>query len=235
MQKPTRVTSITSSRRSAALALALTASLDACGNTPLLSAAQTLRAGILGGPDLAMSRDDIAKIPYASIGVRLGRGPQAFVVLAKTNATTQQWISADKHLIETQNGRITKTIGFDQDITQTSFVTPDPLQNHLDPTKTYATDRLVDITDHTGITGDTATDTILIRSILTCDGSQTLTILGIPTPTYRWSETTTAPDIKWSKTNKYWQDQTTKTIWKSQQNITPKTPRIEIQLLRRYQ
>lgn len=238
MQKPPRVTSRTSARpgrgRLAALMLLLP-SLNACGDSPVASAAGYFRIGILGGADLAMTRDDVAKIPYASIAVRQGRGAQAFVVLAKIDATSQQWISADKHLIETQNGRITKTIGFDTDLTHTSFITPDPLHSHLDPAKTYAVDRLIDVTDHTGITGDAPTDAILVRSTLTCQGAQTITILGKPIQTNLWTETFTAPDIKWAETNKYWQDQTTRTIWKTQQHITPKSAKIDIELLRRYE
>jgi hypothetical protein len=238
MQKPPAVTSRTSARsgrtRLAALMLLLP-SLTGCGDSPLASAAGYFRTGVLGGADLAMTRADLAKIPYAAIGVREGRGPQAFVVLAKIDATSQQWISADKHLIETRNGRITKTIGFDTDLTHTDFITPDPIQAHLDPGKTYALDRLVDVTDHAGITGDVPTDAILVRSILTCQGPRTITILGTPIQTNLWNETVTAPDIKWSATNKYWQDQTTRTIWKTQQHITPKSPQIDIELLRRYE
>lgn len=238
MQKPSPVTSRTSPRpgcrRLVALMLMLPG-LNACGDSPMASAAGYFRTGVLGGADLAMSRADVAKIPYAAIAVREGRGPQAFVLLAKIDATTQQWISADKHLIETQNGRITRTIGFDTDLSHTDFITPDPVKTHLDPAKTYATDRLIDITDHTGITGDSTTDTILVRSTLTCNGPQTITILKTPVQTYQWTETITAPDIKWTKTNKYWQDQTTRTIWKTQQIISPKSPQIEIELLRRFE
>ena len=238
MQKPSPVTSRTSARRRrgrlAALMLLLPC-LNACGDSPVASAAGYFRIGILGGPNLAMTRDDVAKIPYASIAVRQGRGAQAFVVLAKIDATSQQWISADKHLIETRNGRITKTIGFEADLTHTDFITPDPIQNHLDPAKTYANDRLIDVTDHAGITGDAPTDAILVRSTFTCQGPQTITILGKPIQTNLWTETFTAPDIKWTETNKYWQDQTTRTIWKTQQHITPKSPKIDIELLRRYE
>jgi hypothetical protein len=218
----------------AALVLLLSG-LTGCGNSPLGSAAGYFRSGLLGGADLAMTRADVAKIPYASIAVRQGRGPQAFVVLAKIDPPTEQWISADKHLIETQNGRITKTIGFEIDLAQTDFVTPDPLATHLDPAKTYADDRLVDITDHSGVAGDAPTDTILVRSTFSCQGPRTITILGTPLQTYLWTETTTAPDIKWHETNKYWQDQTTRTIWKTQQIIAPNTPVIDIELLRRYE
>jgi hypothetical protein len=232
MQKPSAITSGT--LQALIIILTLATSLAGCGNSAMSSAAGYFREGILGGPDLAMSRADVLNIPYASIAVRLGRGPQAFVVLASQTNHIQHWVAADNHLIETQNGRITRTIGFDQDLTHTSFLNPDPLQAHLDPTKTYTLDRIIDLTDHTPPTGDSPADGLLVHATLTCQGPQTLTIIGVKTNTFLWAEKFTAPDIKWSQTNKYWQDQQTKTIWKSQQYIDPKLPKIETITLRRY-
>jgi hypothetical protein len=231
MQKQPAVTTRTLARTPL---LGLLLALAACGNSPLDSAAGAFRQGLLGGPDLGLSRADVAKIPYASIAVRLGRGPEAFVVLAQASGPTRQWIAADRHLLETQAGRITKTIGFPVDLTHSEFVTPDPLARHLDPTRTYALERIIDVTDHQGPTGDTPTDTLLVRSTLTCQGPRTITLLGIPVPTYLWTETATAPDLKWSQTNQYWQDQNTPTIWKSRQYTAPQNPPITITLLRPY-
>ena len=234
MQKLPGITSGTLPRRPSILCLCVCLTLAGCGNSPVSSAAGYFQEGILGGKDLAMSRQDVFKIPYASIAVRLARGPQAFVVLAKTTPQTQEWIAADKHLIDTQNGRITKTIGFDTDLTQTSFIKPDPLLNHLDPSQTYQTTRLIDVTDHMGPGDDTPTDSLIVTSTIACQGPRTITILGTEINTFLWTERTTAQDQKWVQTNKFWQDQHDKTIWKSQQNIAPNQPTIEIITLRKY-
>lgn len=238
MQKPPPATSTTSPRRASRAILVLAALLPAlagCGDSSMATIAGAFRTAAVGGADLSLTRDDVARVPYASIAVRQARGAQAFVVLAHLDPTSQQWVSADHHLIETRNGRITRTVGFASDLTHSSDITPDPLQAHLDPAKTYAGDRLIDITDHAGITGDTITDTILIHTTLTCSGPETITILKTPIQTYHWTETVTAPDLKWSTTNQYWQDQTTRTIWQTSQTTTPQNPKIQIQLLRRYE
>ena len=234
MQKLPGITSGRLSHGPLILCLCLSLTLASCGNSPVSSAAGYFQQGILGGKDLSMSRQDVFNIPYASIAVRLGRGPQAFVALATTTPQTQEWITADKHLIQTQNGRITKTIGFDIDLTQTSFLKPDPLLNHLDPNQSYQTTRLIDVTDHSGPSDDTPTNTLIVTSTITCHGRQTITILGTEINTFLWIENITAQDQKWSQTNKYWQDQTDKTIWKSLQNIAPNQAPIEITTLRKY-
>jgi hypothetical protein len=234
LPKPATTTSTRKYKSTGLLVLALAPVLVGCGNSAMSTVVGYMRLGVLGGADLKLTHADVYKVPYASIGVRLGRGPQAFVVLAKLDGDDAQWLSADKHLIETRCGRITRTIGFDRDLTHTSFLTPDPLVSHLDPGQTYAVDRIVDVTDHTGKTGDAPIDGILVRSVFSYDRAETVTILGQAISTNHWIETITAPDVKWSQTNEYWQDRQSRVIWKSRQNFAPDYVPLEITTLREY-
>lgn len=67
--------------------------------------------------DVELSPQEIEEIPYASAYLRIGSQKQVFVVLAfaelnrKTQQTQLKWVSADKAMIVTENGRIVKTIG----------------------------------------------------------------------------------------------------------------------------
>lgn len=67
--------------------------------------------------DVELSPQEIKDIPYASAYLTLGDQKQVFVVLAfaeknpLTDATQLKWVSADKSMIVTENGRIVKTIG----------------------------------------------------------------------------------------------------------------------------
>ncbi|HHF0504255.1 MULTISPECIES: YjbF family lipoprotein [Vibrio] len=67
--------------------------------------------------DVELTSDEIKQVPYASAYLRIGSQKQVFVVLAfaeenKVTGTKQlKWVSADKSMIVTENGRIIKTIG----------------------------------------------------------------------------------------------------------------------------
>ncbi|EHR0552727.1 TPA: YjbF family lipoprotein [Vibrio parahaemolyticus] len=67
--------------------------------------------------DVELSSQEIQDIPYASAYLKIGNQKQVFVVLAFaednpiTGVTQLKWVSADKSMIVTENGRIIKTIG----------------------------------------------------------------------------------------------------------------------------
>ncbi|MEF1336720.1 YjbF family lipoprotein, partial [Vibrio rotiferianus] len=67
--------------------------------------------------DVTLSKKEIQEIPYASAYLKIGTQKQVFVVLAfaETNplngAEQLKWVSADKAMIVTENGRIVKTLG----------------------------------------------------------------------------------------------------------------------------
>ncbi|CAH1528313.1 Regulator [Vibrio rotiferianus] len=67
--------------------------------------------------DVTLSKKEIQDIPYASAYLKIGTQKQVFVVLAfaETNplngAEQLKWVSADKAMIVTENGRIVKTLG----------------------------------------------------------------------------------------------------------------------------
>ncbi|WP_146074530.1 YjbF family lipoprotein, partial [Vibrio jasicida] len=70
--------------------------------------------------DVELTSDEIKQVPYASAYLRIGSQKQVFVVLAfaeedkVTGAKQLKWVSADKSMIVTENGRIVKTIGLQE-------------------------------------------------------------------------------------------------------------------------
>ncbi|NVD05410.1 YjbF family lipoprotein [Vibrio sp. JPW-9-11-11] len=76
----------------------------------------TLNEAFLGGDDIELTKEQVVGIPYASMYVRVNQGPQVFMVLAfaemnpVTGVEQLKWVSADRAMIVTEQGRIVKTL-----------------------------------------------------------------------------------------------------------------------------
>lgn len=76
----------------------------------------TIKEAFLGFENVEMSREQVATLPYASAYARINGGHRIFLVLAYTekNPTTgviqNKWMSSDKAMIVTENGRVVKTL-----------------------------------------------------------------------------------------------------------------------------
>lgn len=76
----------------------------------------TAKEALFGGSDVVLSAERIKSIPYASMYVKVNDGGKAFMVLALveknkiTGKPMLKWMSADKGVIVTEEGRIVKTI-----------------------------------------------------------------------------------------------------------------------------
>lgn len=76
----------------------------------------TLSEAFLGFGDVEMSEQQVSKLEYASLYAKINDGPKIFMVLAfaennpATGHTRLKWLSADRAMIVTENGRITKTL-----------------------------------------------------------------------------------------------------------------------------
>lgn len=70
----------------------------------------TIDEAIFGFDDIEITQATINNSPYASSYVRIGDGPQIFMVLALVEADQQKWLSSDKAMLVTQHGRIVKTL-----------------------------------------------------------------------------------------------------------------------------
>ncbi len=102
---------ISFSRRHA-LAMLAAVGLDRCGSNSDIDLA-TLKALYQGTTQPAsIARDDAARVPYASIGVRIDGGPQILLVLATATGPDLLWTSGAQVAIVTRGGRILKTAGF---------------------------------------------------------------------------------------------------------------------------
>lgn len=75
----------------------------------------TIDEAIFGFDDIEITQSTINNLPYASSYVRIGDGPQIFMVLALVEDGQQKWLSSDKAMLATQHGRVVKTLALPKD------------------------------------------------------------------------------------------------------------------------
>ena len=66
---------------------------------------------VIGGEDIELTDEFIAKQPYSFIRVDLGKGANIIMVLQKIDSGFYTWISEDEEKITTYNGKIVSTSG----------------------------------------------------------------------------------------------------------------------------
>ena len=164
----------------------------------------------------------IKNIPYASMLVRIGKGPSALMILESVNEDTFTWVSADGVYLVTKNGKIIKTAGLPNNLNQrldpklkwkdlsskneeyVSYVSfKDPDLNNLKVVSDY-------------FVGEYENHELFMTN-------KTLKLI---------EENINSNIIGWYETNSYWIDDEN-FIWKSTQYVTPKIPPIHYEVTKR--
>jgi hypothetical protein len=152
----------------------------------------------VGTDGVQLTDDDIQNMRYASQYMSINGGPQLFVVLAYDENGQQKWVTQDRATLVTQNGRVVKTVGLGDNLTQVSNLTNDPLAkvNQIIDGATWT--RQMAWTEHQQVRMATA------RSTFRWDGSDTLKVGSSVTPVRMLDEEVTASGKTWH--NRFWVD-----------------------------
>ncbi len=200
----------------------LASTLGGCrsgGNTDLRSEAAIIRLSI--APPQQVTIKQAAAIPYATIGIRLGNGPQAIATLATDDGGQRLWASGQKVMIvTTRSGQIQRTVG---------------LQNNLTWLMPSGSTEANPAAKRSVWSADFA-DLGVYAAPIQCDeiaaAHVQISILGNRIATRRTNVRCVAPQLNWSFQNAYWTDLQTGLVWRSIQHIHPKLDPIEIETLR---
>ena len=194
---------------------------------------QTISFAFLGTTDIDKSSNYINELPYASIYARIGDNSQLFMVLAFaeknhiTNLLQMKWVSNDRGMLITENGRLVKTINLPNgNLLNIHSDEPDPLSLglHLNQTpKNWS--RKIDWLPgyHIGYQLD---------STFKFDNSQKIKVNGTLISTLMFIETVTVKEIHYQYKNTFWINPHSGKVIKSQQYIAPSLPLIEITILK---
>ena len=157
----------------------------------------------------------ISNIPYASMLVRIGNGPEALMILESVNNDRYSWISADGVYLVIQDGIIIKTHGLTNNLTE-----------KLMASQTWQED-LYDNLEYVSYNSYSLPTLNNLKVISTYSlKSKTKINLMFEIKNLRLiEETLTSSEIAWSEINQYWVDESN-FVWKSEQNISPRLPTI---------
>ncbi len=181
--------------------------------------------GLISG-DQGVSLEEVAKVPYASVGVRVGSGTQIMLVLASRLDQSLLWTSAAHLALETRYGRIVRTAGLAHDLSATNFITSDPLAQGLQNLKTEtAAMRRIDLADRDAFQ-------IPVQSTFSPKGEAEIDILGTQVKTLRAVEHCVCAEPSWTFTNEYWADPGSGVMWRSIQFVHPDLDPLEVETFR---
>jgi hypothetical protein len=218
------------SRRSLLAAAAAAPFLARCSSDPNSDSAGLARMvgqsfDIFRGGS-AITLEQVANVPFASLGVRVGGGPQILLVLASRSGASMVWTSAAHIALEIRYGRILRTAGLPHDLTATAIVGSDPLEAGLQNLRSgAAARRTLDFADRSAFGN-------VVDSSLEPAGPADIDVLGTRIRTAHVVERCTCGSLAWNFTNEYWADTTAGRVWRSLQNVHPGLDALEIELFR---
>jgi hypothetical protein len=171
---------------------------------------------VFGGPGEQVTYQQAAAIPFASIAVRLGDGPEGILVLGSSNGDQQLWTAASHIVLLTRGGRIVRTAGLEQNLSDMRLVKG---KGSVD-------------TVWEADLGELHLYSVSIKCHSTARGADTVNNFNTPVPVIRVDDECHSDRLDWSFTNTYWVSPQTGLMWKSIQHISPKMDPLQIRILR---
>ncbi|WP_419569481.1 YjbF family lipoprotein [Rheinheimera sp.] len=160
-----------------------------------------------------LTADEIAAQKYDVLYVTSGNRPRALVVLAYVEQDDRKWVSNDKAMLVTRNGRVVKTAGFSTDLVYSEATVADPLQHQaLELRQGLSWNSLSDWSS-----GDSSVQTSYRISDVQ---AETLEIAGMSLPTRKVTEQVTFGNGQTAE-NVFWLDPSSGQVLKSLQYIAP--------------
>lgn len=162
----------------------------------------TVNSAVWGLDDITVSDEKIESIPFSTMYLRLDNGQRIFVGLGYIEEGNSKWLSQDKAMLVTRQGRLLKTVNLHgSNLSEIIASTPDPLLDaeNLKPGQTWS--RTIRWTE-----GDQLRSAALTSRFTRAEKEQVLTIAGEAIPCQVWYEDvqSDAPDSQWQNT--FWVD-----------------------------
>tara|TARA_A100001011_G_scaffold384518_1_gene457238 strand:+ start:216 stop:902 length:687 start_codon:yes stop_codon:yes gene_type:complete len=185
---------------------------------------QAIKNAIFGFPDNEISPSLVNNIPYASMLLKIGKGPSGLLILeSKSTDGRYTWLSADGVYIVTKEGRIVSTRGL-----------PNNLINQIIPIEDFA--ELLEGNKKESKYYYSFDKPILRNLDLNIKYEkgklEEVDILGQKRKLKIIYEVGRNDYLGWNFKNKYWIDEEN-FVWKSEQSISPKLPVLQIEITKK--
>jgi hypothetical protein len=172
-----------------------------------------------------INRDLINSIPYASMLLKIGNGPEGLMILESFSRGKETWVSEDGVRLVIKNGRIISSSGLLNNLKDIAL-----------PKKAYNFNEYLYIENNTfysyySFSNPTLID-LRVEHVLNNLGFEDIDILEISKRLNLIEEYIQNREIRWSHSNKYWIDEGGY-VWKSEQKLSPKLPIIYYQVTKK--
>ena len=202
--------------------------LAGCTSTSNM-ALKTLHDSIFSAPDVVMTDQQIAQLPYAASYMKMGELPQAMVILAKVEGKDRLWASQGDEILVTRFGHIVRTdILSDTNIEELRFIKGDPLEKGLVSLKQHNYQGNGVISSMPDYQFD-----LPFSAHYQVKGSVPVMIANKTQNLIQIDERYSVPALDFSVVNHYWLNERG-VVFKSQQQLLPTLPMITITTFKPY-
>ena len=182
---------------------------------------------ISGYEDHPITRELVDQIPYASLRMKIGKGPAGLLILESKKGDEYTWVSADNVYIVTKEGRIIRALGLTNNLTDV-FSSEPSFKEILQTSDSLTGEKI----RYVSLDNPEAFN-IRVKVSYKKIGPVDVSILDRTRPLILIEEKIENAYIKWRHTNKYWVDQETGFVMQSIQVIAPNLPPILIQVTKK--
>ena len=184
------------------------------------------KALIYGYEDFPITEELVNQIPYASIRMKIGKGPAGLLILESVTNNIYTWVSADNIYISTKEGRIVRAEGLPNNLID--FFSGEPsFTDILSSPDSYADNYRYVSFDNPEVFN------MKVKISYKKIGLEEIIILDNKRKLFLIEETIENSYIRWSYVNRYWVEQETGFVWQSHQVIAPNVPPILIQITKK--
>ena len=180
---------------------------------------------IYGYEDYPINQALIDEIPYATLRMKIGKGPAGLLILESIDQDKYTWVSADNIYITTRGGRIIRAEGLNNNLVD--FVSSEPsFKELIDGDYIQSQFRMISL-DNPSVFNmklKVSYKRVGFEEVIILDKKRELILI---------EETIENSYIRWKYNNKYWVDKNTGYVWQSIQEIAPNIPPIFIQITKK--
>lgn len=188
-----------------------------------IQAFQSINTALFGYETNIIPKELIYEIPYASMIVKIGKGPEGLMILESKKNENELWISADKVFIGLTNGRITSTKGLDNNLSDLIISKTISTLGTIEENKVYK---------HYYSYDRPQLYLLEVEATYKLRGYRNVSLFDRELPLNLIEEQLHNKYLGWKATNRYWHD-SDGFIWKSEQMISPKLPVIQIEITKK--
>ena len=209
---------------------------------------------IFGYPDYPLTREMVEEIPYASLRIKIGKGPAGLMILQEKEDEKYSWVSKDSVLIKIQDGRIVRTSNLNNDLVD-YYYADDIVFEGLVKGNIQLKETSENITLRDLIKGNISFKEIInlkkdkyyystraislanpvvrglnVQVYTKKEANEVIEILDRKYEVILIKEIVENKKIAWKHENLYWVDPETGFVWKSLQQIAPNVPPISLEI-----